>query len=298
MATVLNCDLTNQSLLIPCGTTPVAGTDDLMVILDYNRIDRNLTFSTSRGNVVTAITRLFGGEGIMIQGRNNSNVGGATAEQTAFNLQRTHTISFQVFGNDPVQSYVIEKLGGTRVVCVWRSANGWYFISGWQTGLLVSTDNWDTSNEDNGGGSSIELIADRETNRPYFFADTYAEAENIDETLTLTWNEQNTKSAFDALVETPVTLAITGITAGAEPVITVASTNGMQSGDWVTIDGITWTTDPTDGTSTLNGNVFQVQKIAGGTTFRLKAAQDSATFNTTGGVWGSGGTVQKKFLTT
>jgi len=120
-----------------------------------------------------------------------------------------------------------------------------------------------------------------------YWAHTYV---NTDKT-NPTFNEATTQAYFEALLN-PVTLAITDVTETTIPVITVASTAELRTGMNVTFKNIVWTVDPTSG-DTLNDSSFTIEVI-NATTFKITAGVGSPvpTFDTTGGTYGSGGTIQ------
>lgn len=90
-------------------------------------------------------------------------------------------------------------------------------------------------------------------------------------------------------IDAPADLVITGVTAAAPAVVTVASTATLTTGDVVTIDGIVGTLG-TDATNGLNGNSYTVTVI-NGTTFSLDGSDTSLLTYTSGGVVsGVGGT--------
>lgn len=288
-----DCLLGGANILLPCDNQPFpsAGTSEDLILINWSKVINPVyavVGNETVDNVIASLNLGFGGEGFQIQGRNNSLQALATAEQGTFLPVQDNQINFQTFGDSPKQSRLLDKLKSARVIAIWRDANGWYRISGIDNGLILQTDTFDSNNEDNGGGHSIELIGTKERSNPVYFLDTYS----IDANGVETYDAANSKANFEGLLN-PVTLAITGITAGVSPVVTVASTSNMSNSEKVTFKNITWGTDPTDGTSLLNDNSFNVEVIDS-TTFRiLSAVNGTSTFDTTGGVYGSGGTIQK-----
>lgn len=291
---VERCEIGNETIELGCKLTPTAGTSDNLILLNWEKVNRSPQFSTLKpSTVIQQLTRKFGGEGLLIQGRENSIAPAHNAENGTFKPTITHTLTFRTFGVDPITLDVVNRLIFSKVIALWRSSNGWYFVSGFADGMVVSNITLDPNDEDTGGGMTIELSGSKENNLAYIFADTYAEVLNLNGSRTASYDEAATDEAFLALVNSKVTMAITGVTAGTVPVFTVASTAELKSGMSVQFENITWTTDPTSG-DTLNGNSYVIEVIDG-TTFRINSGNGDtpATFDTTGGVYGSGGTIQR-----
>lgn len=83
-------------------------------------------------------------------------------------------------------------------------------------------------------------------------------------------------------INAPADLVITGVTAAAPAVVTVASTATLTTGDTVTISGITGTLG-TDETNGLNGNSYTVTVI-NSTTFSLDDTDTQTLTYSSGGV--------------
>lgn len=284
------CDLT-AGYTLPCKFLPKAGTQDELILINWNRIEKSFPKSTVNEKVITDIVQKFGGEGFLIQGKNNSIEASANAEQGTFFPNQGQSVIFRTFGDNPIIAKFKDEMKFGRFLAVMQDANGWYKVFGADGGLILTSSTQTTTDEDTGGGSVIELIGDKEKSEPLFLAVDYVQTDPTSPS----YNKASTDTLFKALVN-PVTLAISGVSASTAPVITVASTDGIFDGDIILVKNITWTTDPTDPLSVLNDGKFFVEVIDA-TTMRITASADTPTkpFNTTGGVYGSAGTIQRGY---
>jgi hypothetical protein len=255
-------------------------------LANFGKVSKPFIYAPNGKNVISAIARKFGGELFFVQGRNNSIQATATKEQGSFKVNQSHGINFQVFGDSPEKSQFLDDLAHSKLIAIYKDANGWYRVCGGNGGLLVTADGLETGNEDNGGGHSVEMVASKEKTNPLFLCIGYNE-------VTGTYDESATDLYVESLLQ-PVTMNITGITAGVSPIITVASTVELTSGMNVTFKNIVWTTPPTAPNNLLNDSTFTIEVI-NATTFKIVAGVGVIvpTFNTTGGVYGSGGTIQQ-----
>lgn len=191
------CDGISASILQNCSNPPVAGTGDVLYLINREDIDV-VTLDTTGIDphaIVTDITLLSGKLAYKVEGRNNSNVAGSELQKGTYFDSYQHNVSFVAFDITPATKAQIEKMvqRGDLIAIVEnnnRSATGntAFEMYGYASGLDVLTQTRNTGDTDSQGSYMIALGSpevSKEPHLPYSVFDTdYATTKALLEALT------------------------------------------------------------------------------------------------------------------
>jgi len=178
------CDGISASITQNCDTPPIAGTADILYLINRSDIDVFTLDTTGIGPqaIVTNLTLLSGKAAYMVEGRNNSNVAGYELVKGTYFDSYQHNVSFVAFDNSPAVKAQIEKMvqRGDLIAIVennFRGATGnaAFELYGYTSGLEVLTATRNTGDADSQASHMIALGSpdlSKEPHLPYSVFDT------------------------------------------------------------------------------------------------------------------------------
>ena len=155
------CSVITKGIGVNCAALPNSGTQDRLILINKDDI-ASYTPHSYVPKSYTAIVFKTGKVGYAFDGQFNSNKAKNTLLRTTYSIKYTHTIDFVAFDVSPDAMNTLETLNLARLVAVYLDNNGYYRIMGKNNGLIVQTNEGDTSNQDTGGGHLLQLFSGEE----------------------------------------------------------------------------------------------------------------------------------------
>lgn len=120
----MGCSQISTDILNNCDNYLVAGSDDTLILLPYNDIDRVLsTFDVTNKHMLTSIVMKSTKKGYKVEGRNFSNDADYALVKTKYSNDWDHNLMFRIFDISPATKEWIAQLGNGRVVALLKSKN-------------------------------------------------------------------------------------------------------------------------------------------------------------------------------
>lgn len=167
----MGCSQISTDILNNCDNYLVAGSDDTLILLPYNDIDRVLsTFDVTNKHMLTSIVMKSTKKGYKVEGRNFSNDADYALVKTKYSNDWDHNLMFRIFDISPATKEWIAQLGNGRVVALLKSktiaanAAHQYEVYGWDLGLELTEMTRNQSDAETKGANVLKLTCD-ETNK-------------------------------------------------------------------------------------------------------------------------------------
>ena len=167
----MSCSQISTDILNNCDNYLSAGTDDTMILLPYDDIDRTLsTLDVTNKHLLTNLVMKSTKKGCKVEGRYFSNDADYALVKTKYSNDWDHNIMFRIFDISPATKEWIAQLGSGRVVALLKTkttainAQHQYEVYGWDLGLELGEMTRNQSDAETKGANVLKLVCD-ETNK-------------------------------------------------------------------------------------------------------------------------------------
>lgn len=173
------CDTSiNHDFLYDCDNPPVAGLDDIALLINRSDIDFiKSTINAEHNNIIESIVLKAGKKANVVQQRKTSFTGTNVAQvEGTYSVGTTQTFAFVAFANSAEEKAALDNiLNGSFVAIIKNKSaadNAKYEVLGWATGLQTPTLTKDYVAEESAGVYAITLASGQEPKLPMSFFKT------------------------------------------------------------------------------------------------------------------------------
>lgn len=147
----MDCSKITKGLVAgACGSLPQGGTGTKVWLFNYADIDRETSVVTNEE--LTTLAMKDGAKGFVYQSLDNSTDGSAILNKTTYSANYDHSVFLRIFSDDTEAKAFLNDAKEARIVAIVErktSGDNKFEVFGWQSGLKMSENPYNTKFTDN-----------------------------------------------------------------------------------------------------------------------------------------------------